>query len=141
MDGKSRAIKLSTIVSTMLLPHVIVNTPTGILLRKCIHANPAYMGPATDTGHMVTATSLLEVSMTFRTRLDVVLLPPLAKSVKTAFQIVTMFGTRQTLMKFHMARTANSIQAGRALKSCAFLRRSVYDFAVWCRTIVELSRT
>src|ERR1700689_2707733 len=76
----------SIIESTMLLPHMLVNTSTAVLLRKCVHADPTYMGPATNTHHMITPTSLLEVSMTFRTRFNAILLPPSAKGVMAALQ-------------------------------------------------------
>lgn len=128
------------IESTMLLPHMLVNTSTAVL-RKCVHADPTYMGPATNTHHMITPTSLLEVSMTFRTRFNAILLPPSAKGVMAALQVVTVFGAGQTFVEFNMACAANPIQAGRALQRCILLRRSVYDFAVWCRTVMELGRT
>jgi len=76
----------------MLLPQVLVNTPTAILLRKCVHADPTYMGPATATRHMITPTILLEVSMASRTGFNVILLPPSAKGVIATLQVVSVFG-------------------------------------------------
>jgi len=93
----------------MLLPHMLVNTSTAVLLRKCVHADPTYMGPATDTHHMITPTSLLEVSVTFRTRFNAILLPPSAKGVMATLQVVTVFGAGQTFVEFNLAGAANPI--------------------------------
>jgi hypothetical protein len=125
----------------MFLPQVLVNASTAILIRKRVHADPTYMGPTTDTCHMITPASLLEISTTFRARFNAIRLLPLAKSIITTFQVVTVFGTRQAFVELDMACAAYAIQTGRASERRAFSRRSVYNFAVWCWTKMELLRT
>jgi len=91
---------------------VLVNTSTAVLVRKRIHADPTYVGPTTDTCHMITPTSLLEIGTTFWARFNAILLPPPAKSVMTTLQIVTVFSARQTLVELNMACATNTIQTG-----------------------------
>lgn len=125
----------------MQLHDVVVHSTTPIIIRKCSHANPAYMGFTIYTHHVVAPSVLLNVHVAFGAGFDAVLFSPSAERIHAPFHIVPMLLASHTVVVFDMASGAYAIQTGSALQARAFPCRAIHNLAVGCGAMTEFIRS
>lgn len=126
--------------ASVLAPHMRVDASSTINVGERLHAHPAHVRPAPRTRHMVATPALLQVRAAPRTSFDPMLFSPPLKCLVPVRCVVLKRRAGQALVELHVARRADTGEAGGTAEDGVVRGGTVDRLAVHGRAIVVLLR-